>query len=72
MLAGIFCYGLHEAHIVLPALFEIEDALRLSLLVGRLDPHWVALCSAGVSQERLSWVHISLHILVEVLHHVLG
>jgi len=69
--AGVLSHTLHELYVVLPRLFVVENAQRLRAVVGWLDPHRVRLCCLRLSEQCLSRVHISLHVLVKVLHDIL-
>ena len=71
VLASIFANVLHEANIILPAFLVVENALRLCRFVSCLYPERLGFCILGLREESLSRVHISLNILVQVLHDIL-
>ena len=72
MLARVFRHTLHELYVVLPAFFVVEDASRLRFLVGWLDPHGERFGGFRLGKQGISGIHVSLHVLVQILHDVLG
>ena len=62
---------LEKLEVVMRGVLLLEDRFRLRRLVSGCDPHGITNRLVRVPEECLSGIHISLIVLVQILHHIL-